>query len=307
MNKKIGTLVIVMIVLIIIAFIMSVLWHSNSFLSTVNQQPATSTPSDVPYDLTIEGTYTCLEHKNPELPHTQECAFGLKTVNAEQYALDLSAFSGPAGSFETGTHVQVQGLFVPAEQLNTNQYQDYANFKGIIQVRSIDNGPAATSTAYTNGTYGISFRIPLGWNIDSTTMDSSISPASGFEQGKSHMNIQRTNPTTKSPEKIELSLEVTDKSESDYFSSRQESLSNVTTVNAHGLAWKIGKGTSEEGDRSQFVTAQTFIKNPYKNVAGKNIIVRFTGFTFTSPESSKYSADLAGIIAQIVATFSLKV
>lgn len=72
-------------------------------------------PSAAP-TVEISGTVICLEHKNPDQPHTLECATGLKAENGQTYQLKDgdSKLAGLAGS---DTRVKVQGRLseVPSE------------------------------------------------------------------------------------------------------------------------------------------------------------------------------------------------
>lgn len=104
-------------------------WRVSSFQKSIY--------NGVPKNVTINGTLTCLPHKDMSGPITLECAFGLKEDDtASYYALDTSMLETDQAVFsETGTHVSVFGLLVPIEQISSNQWQKY-NIKGIIRVAS---------------------------------------------------------------------------------------------------------------------------------------------------------------------------
>ncbi len=101
-----------------------------------SQQGSVQPPADVPQDVTLQGHFTCLPHKNTGGPVTMECAFGLETDDGKYYALDATAVSpSPLADMTTGKQVSITGLLVPADQLNTDQWQKY-DIVGIMQVKT---------------------------------------------------------------------------------------------------------------------------------------------------------------------------
>jgi len=67
----------------------------------------------------LEGQVICLEHKNPDQPHTLECAAGFKAENGGTYTLKEgdSELTGLAGSDQ---RVRIQGKL---EEKESDQYQ----------------------------------------------------------------------------------------------------------------------------------------------------------------------------------------
>jgi hypothetical protein len=82
--------------------------------------------NEVPKELTVEGEYICL----PNGPQNQECAKGLKLQDGTYIVTDLTGLGD--NNFQEGMNVRITGLYVPAEQLNTDIWQKY-NIKGIIK------------------------------------------------------------------------------------------------------------------------------------------------------------------------------
>jgi len=100
----------------------------------------TSSPKSNPGDdgslneVTLDGKTICLPHKDTSGPQTLECAFGIKTLEGDNYALDLSALS-PEDQLEinTGEEIQVIGVVVPIEEISSDVWQKY-DVKGIMKV-----------------------------------------------------------------------------------------------------------------------------------------------------------------------------
>lgn len=88
-----------------------------------------------PKQMTLSGTYTCLPHKNTEGPQTMECAFGIKGDDGEYYAVNFGASADSMTQFQSGSHVVLEGFFVPKEALSSDSWQKY-NMKGIFTVTS---------------------------------------------------------------------------------------------------------------------------------------------------------------------------
>ncbi len=91
--------------------------------------------SELPQQMSITGIWECLPHKDTTGPQTMECAFGIaKDQSDGHYAIDTSLMSTYPVDFATGTHVRVQGIVTPANQLNSIQKYD---IDGVIQATSI--------------------------------------------------------------------------------------------------------------------------------------------------------------------------
>lgn len=92
--------------------------------------------SEIPQRMSIKGVWECLPHKG-DGPHTTECAFGLKEDGTgKHYAVSTSLMSQYPVDYPTGAHVQVDGVMVPKNQLNSNAYDTY-NIIGIIGATTI--------------------------------------------------------------------------------------------------------------------------------------------------------------------------
>lgn len=80
--------------------------------------PSFTNPDAVPL-VETEGQVICLEHKNPDQPHTLECAAGFKAENGQTYTLkennaELTALAG------SDTRVRIQGKL---EEKESDRYQ----------------------------------------------------------------------------------------------------------------------------------------------------------------------------------------
>ncbi|HYC34582.1 MAG TPA: hypothetical protein VEC13_02515 [Candidatus Paceibacterota bacterium] len=94
--------------------------------------------SELPKRITVTGLWECLPHKDTTGPQTEECALGIAVDQSDaHYALDLNLMSATPIDFATGTHIRVQGVMTPANQLNTNIWQKYP-IDGIISATSIE-------------------------------------------------------------------------------------------------------------------------------------------------------------------------
>jgi hypothetical protein len=91
---------------------------------------------EAPYQLTAYGKMTCLPHKDTSGPTTLECAYGLDASEGNYFALDLSAYQGPADQTSFDETIVVTGLYTPVEMLSSNQWENY-NIRGVIIVSSI--------------------------------------------------------------------------------------------------------------------------------------------------------------------------
>ncbi len=88
--------------------------------------------------ITVDGKFTCLPHRNTSGPQTMECAFGIKETNTgDNYALNLEALSESDKTLvSSGANIRVSGLMVPAEALSSDNWQKY-NMEGIISVKTV--------------------------------------------------------------------------------------------------------------------------------------------------------------------------
>ncbi len=84
----------------------------------------------------IVGFWECLPVKNPNQPHTLECAFGIAVDKSDgHYAVNTSLMSTYPVDFPTGTKVKVTGVVTPVEALSSIQKYD---IDGIISATSIE-------------------------------------------------------------------------------------------------------------------------------------------------------------------------
>lgn len=91
--------------------------------------------SEVPQQVVVTGLWECLPHKDRTGPQTMECAFGMAIDQSDgHYAIDTSLMSEYPVDFAVGTHIRVQGVRVPANQLSSVQKYD---IDGVIQATSI--------------------------------------------------------------------------------------------------------------------------------------------------------------------------
>lgn len=136
-------------VIYLIVFFVIVLGFGYQFLKMPfgdNQQSivpsATVVPTrDVnqpPKEETYSGEYVCLPHTDTSGPQTMECAFGLKLDDGKYIAIDWGELmtSGAAMEIKSGDRIELTGLFVPVEQLNTDQWRKYP-ITGILSVKNM--------------------------------------------------------------------------------------------------------------------------------------------------------------------------
>jgi hypothetical protein len=102
----------------------------------IGESTGTDTPN-TPERIRIAGTYLCLPHTNPGDFQTLECAFGLKQdVTGEYYAIDLSLLQTMPFDYPTGSHLQIEGVFIPSSQLGSDILQRYP-IEGVIGVTTV--------------------------------------------------------------------------------------------------------------------------------------------------------------------------
>ncbi len=104
---------------------------------TENPPAVDDSAPPTPSEIMLDGEYTCLPVKNPDEPHTLECALGIKTDSGDYYALDTSSlqFGNAGADTPTGSKIQVTGLVVPIEAISSDQWQKY-NIRGIMRVNT---------------------------------------------------------------------------------------------------------------------------------------------------------------------------
>ena len=142
--------------------------------------------------VTLQGTYTCLPHADTSGPTTLECAFGLKTDDGKNYALDFTLLES-IQDIQTGERIEVAGPFTPADDLAQNDRLRIYDIAGLLHVTSVKHlAPHADSGEKTDNNKQImaggelSFVRPddfgLAVNQDQLPANSYIPPCDqGFE------------------------------------------------------------------------------------------------------------------------------
>lgn len=127
-------------------FLFGMLIVAGSLLwSTRKPTPPLSSSIPTPgQSVTLTGTYVCLPHRNPDQPHTLECAYGL-AVGETNFALDTSQLSqNIILNLRTDDLITVSGVLTPAEELTDDAvYQSY-DIEGVITataIATVDNAP----------------------------------------------------------------------------------------------------------------------------------------------------------------------
>lgn len=111
--------------------------ENSSSIVTSSPTPIISVnPNESPKEMTIEGEYVCLPHKDTSGPQTMECAFGMKLSDGSYIAIDLSGVSGDT-NYPMQSKLKVTGLYVPIEQISSNTWQVYP-IKGILKVTKVE-------------------------------------------------------------------------------------------------------------------------------------------------------------------------
>ncbi|MES3005783.1 MAG: hypothetical protein V4664_02440 [Patescibacteria group bacterium] len=107
-----------------------------SFNSIGNSNPTNS--PDVPQQVSLQGEYVCLPHKDKTGPQTMECTLGIKTDNNIYYAIDAQgeAARNVLLSLQTGLKIQIDGTLAPIEEINIETWQKY-DIGGIISTSNI--------------------------------------------------------------------------------------------------------------------------------------------------------------------------
>lgn len=107
-----------------------------AFLGSLLPTPSTGV-SILPERVSVVGYWECLPHRNATGPQTKECMLGLALDQSDGHlALDLSLMSSYAVDLSVGTKVRVEGIFIPANQLSTNQWDKY-DIDGVLSATAI--------------------------------------------------------------------------------------------------------------------------------------------------------------------------
>ncbi len=86
-----------------------------------------------PYRATLTGEQVCLPHADLFSPNTDECAFGIRTLSGEHYALDFNLMSQMIEPMPNGTTFTASGVVTPVERLSSNRWRGY-DIEGIFSV-----------------------------------------------------------------------------------------------------------------------------------------------------------------------------
>ncbi len=134
-----------------VILLLGITWLSSAILATrpADENQGTALPpisesgtTEVPPEesssaatrtITVEGSFSCLPHKNTSGPQTMECAISLAADDGKNYSLDLMAVTYPGEA----TRVRITGAFTPAEALSSDVWQKY-DMVGIIRVESVE-------------------------------------------------------------------------------------------------------------------------------------------------------------------------
>lgn len=120
-RRTLAFMLIVVVLLLLIGF--GMLMNNNDNISTEN--------------VTLEGEFVCLPHKNTGGAQTRECAFGLRDEKGDHYALDLRQMQGELEpGWDTGS-LTVRGTLIPVEQSDNKRWEIY-DIKGVMNVRTIE-------------------------------------------------------------------------------------------------------------------------------------------------------------------------
>ncbi len=97
------------------------------------------TPESVYRTESIEGVPTCLPQRGgPGMPHTLECAFGVRTDEGIYFALDLAAVPPETmDEISEASRVRFTGLYVPIEAISSNLGRIY-DVRGVMRVDSVE-------------------------------------------------------------------------------------------------------------------------------------------------------------------------
>lgn len=117
------------VLVISIAGVGGYLWHVESQGIPV---PEAETPTDIAI---MEGTYGCVPRIDET--STSECLPAIK-MGGEFYALDLTQVIEAGGTLNlrVGEPVTVGGIFVPIEEISTNEWEVY-RIQGIMKVEEL--------------------------------------------------------------------------------------------------------------------------------------------------------------------------
>lgn len=129
-TKKSVFLIIAAITIVLIAYFA---------VSQRAEQSALGEPQELdptPQNVTLSGTFECLQHKDTSGPQTMECGFGFLTDDGVRYAVNFGQSAEAAAQFQSGAHVTADGFTVIKEALSTNEWDKY-DMVGIFTITQI--------------------------------------------------------------------------------------------------------------------------------------------------------------------------
>jgi hypothetical protein len=133
--RKLILLSIIAACIIVLGFkIRSVFFPPRSSASQIAAQK--NILNDIPKQEKFIGIYSCLPNNEPS-PLTVMCILGLKMSDGSYIALNIGDnIADKQLKIETGDFLITEGLFVPIEQISSDQWKKH-NIKGILKVTKI--------------------------------------------------------------------------------------------------------------------------------------------------------------------------
>jgi hypothetical protein len=102
-----------------------------------NEPIATTTNTTLPKQISITGIWECLPVKDPTIPHTMECAFGIEEDGtSKHYAVDTQLMSSTPVDYPTGARLKIDGVMTPVEMLSSDRWQKY-DMVGILSATTM--------------------------------------------------------------------------------------------------------------------------------------------------------------------------
>lgn len=91
-----------------------------------------------PEQLTLTGTYDCLDENTVINPPNESCSRGIRTAEGLTYSLDFMLMSQTLPILQTGDTITVSGVFTPVERLSASIWADFG-VEGILSVTTFTN------------------------------------------------------------------------------------------------------------------------------------------------------------------------
>lgn len=129
--------VVIAVVVLAVVFGVTYLIKPSSLIAPVNDGGQNDSISDT-NTRQMKGIFVCLPHKNPGDFVTMECAFGFKTEDGVNYALDLNEIGNDfAMNIRVNEDVLVQGTITDIRNLSTNYWDKY-DVVGILTIKAVE-------------------------------------------------------------------------------------------------------------------------------------------------------------------------